>query len=98
MNCKVCNSDFVFWRVYKNKCFCPNCGEPKFSDDLFFSDRRVRDYLVDKEIPLSLISLQLKMSSHHVLESLLKLYKNGEIDYHKTKGGVPCFFAVREEQ
>jgi len=64
-------------------------------DDLFFTDKLVRDYLTNKEIPLYVISRQLNISYHAVLESLLKLYKNGEIDYHKTKDGMPCFYKIR---
>ena len=71
---------------------CPECGIEY--DDLYFSDRMVRDHLIGKEVPLFIISQQLKMDKHSVLESLLKLYKNGEVDYHKSKSGMPCFFTV----
>lgn len=50
-------------------------------DSLWFSDRRVRDHLKDKKLSLQAIASQLQMTEHDVLRSLLKLFKNGDIDY-----------------
>ena len=60
--------------------------------DILFSQRMIRDYLGDGKRFWDVVE-GLDMTQHHVLTSLLKLYKAGEIDWYNNVG-VPVFFKV----
>ena len=63
-------------------------------DELLFSDRMVRRCLT-KPKTISTISEELNMNEHAVIQSLMKLYKNEEIDWYYTD--IPQFYLISEE-
>jgi len=62
------------------------------SEKLWFSDRLVRDHLKGKRLPLDILSTQLNMDINSVALSLIKLYRNGLVDYQKTETGCPVYY------
>jgi len=64
-------------------------------DLILFSDRMVRGCLT-KPKSISTISEELEMEEHHVIQSLLKLYKNEEINWCNID--APEFYLVMEEK
>jgi len=63
-------------------------------DRLLFSDRMVRDCLTEPK-SITTISEELKMEEHHVIQSLLKLYKNGKINWYNKD--APEFYLIKEQ-
>jgi len=67
----------------------------KMKDKILFSDRMVRGCLTEPKT-ISTISEELNMSEHSVIQSLMKLYKNEEVDWYYRD--IPRFYLVSEER
>ena len=74
------------------------------SEEIRFSDRLIRDHLgIDYEGAKRFWDIveELDMTQHHVLTSLMKLYKAEQIDWYNNTVGVPVFYRkilVQEKQ
>jgi len=64
-------------------------------DKILFSDRMVRGCLTEPKT-IATISEELNMNEHSVIQSLMKLYKNEEIDWYYRD--IPQFYLISEER